>query len=150
MIRAVANAESCRTTAQERRGLLSQHVQYRAGRRPPPFAQCGGVGQQLFHTSEIIDLFTDARGVRQGQGPHLAAAPPGRREPEHGADIIEREAEFAAAPDETQTFNVLITIDTATTGAFVGWLDIVLLPLLILFILITGYALWKRRTAKSN
>ncbi|MDD9902453.1 MAG: mercury resistance system transport protein MerF [Rhodospirillaceae bacterium] len=35
-------------------------------------------------------------------------------------------------------------------GAFVGWLDIVLLPLLILFILITGYALWKRRTAKSN
>ena len=35
-------------------------------------------------------------------------------------------------------------------GAFVGWLDIVLLPLLNLFILITGYALWKRRTAKSN
>ena len=35
-------------------------------------------------------------------------------------------------------------------GAFVGWLDIVLLPLLILFILITGYALWKRRTTKSN
>ena len=92
MIRAVAIAESCRTTARERRGLLSQHVQYRAGRRPPPFAQYGGVGQQLFHTSEIIDLFTDACGLRQGQGPHLAAAPPGRREPEHGADIIEREA----------------------------------------------------------
>ena len=35
-------------------------------------------------------------------------------------------------------------------GAFIGWLDIVLLPILVLFILITGYALWKRRTATSS
>ena len=34
--------------------------------------------------------------------------------------------------------------------ALLGWLDVVLLPTLLLFLLITGYALWKRRTVTSN
>ncbi len=32
-------------------------------------------------------------------------------------------------------------------GALAGYLDLVLLPLLGLFLLITGYALWRRRKA---
>lgn len=35
-------------------------------------------------------------------------------------------------------------------SALVGWIDIVLLPVLLLFVLLTGYALWKRQTSKSN
>ena len=30
-------------------------------------------------------------------------------------------------------------------SAMVGWLDFVLLPALAIFLIITGYALWKRR-----
>ena len=41
---------------------------------------------------------------------------------------------------------LVLLLGTIRLGAFVGWLDIVLIQ----FILITGYALWKRRTAKSN
>lgn len=32
-------------------------------------------------------------------------------------------------------------------SAYIGWLDMVLLPSLAIFIAITGYALWKRRRA---
>jgi mercuric ion transport protein len=32
-------------------------------------------------------------------------------------------------------------------SAYVGWLDIVLLPSLAIFLSITGYALWKRHKA---
>ena len=35
-------------------------------------------------------------------------------------------------------------------AAVLGWLDLVLLPALTLFLLITGYALWRRRTEKSS
>ncbi len=45
---------------------------------------------------------------------------------------------------------LVLLLGAVGLSAIVGWLDIVLLPALLLFILITGYALWKRRTAKSN
>ncbi len=32
-------------------------------------------------------------------------------------------------------------------SAFVGWLDIVLFPTLAIFLIVTGYALWKCRKA---
>jgi len=35
-------------------------------------------------------------------------------------------------------------------AAAVGWLDVILLPALIVFLLITGYALWQRRAAGSS
>lgn len=35
-------------------------------------------------------------------------------------------------------------------SALIGYLDIVLLPALAVFILITGYALWRRRSQQSN
>ena len=28
-------------------------------------------------------------------------------------------------------------------SAYIGWLDMVLLPILVLFLILTGYALWK-------
>ena len=35
-------------------------------------------------------------------------------------------------------------------SALVGYLDLVLLPALAIFVAITGYALWKRRQPKSS
>jgi len=35
-------------------------------------------------------------------------------------------------------------------AALIGWLDVVLLPALAVFLLIVGYALWQRRTAGSS
>ena len=35
-------------------------------------------------------------------------------------------------------------------AALIGWLDPLLLPALALFLVITGYALWKREKAKSS
>lgn len=35
-------------------------------------------------------------------------------------------------------------------SALVGLLDYVLLPVLVIFIAITGYAIWKRKTVQSN
>lgn len=42
---------------------------------------------------------------------------------------------------------LVILLGTLGLSAIVGYLDIVLLPALGVFILITLYALWKRRTA---
>jgi len=35
-------------------------------------------------------------------------------------------------------------------SALIGYLDIVLLPALVIFILITGYALWRQQSQKSH
>lgn len=35
-------------------------------------------------------------------------------------------------------------------AAAVGWLDLVLLPALAAFLVITGYALWQRQKTRSN
>jgi mercuric ion transport protein len=40
---------------------------------------------------------------------------------------------------------LVILLTTVGLSAIIGWLDIVLLPALAVFIAITGYALWKRR-----
>ena len=32
-------------------------------------------------------------------------------------------------------------------SAYIGWLDMVLLPILVLFLILTGYALWKCKKA---
>ena len=40
---------------------------------------------------------------------------------------------------------LVITLGTLGLSAWMGWLDFVLLPALAFFILLTGYALWRRR-----
>lgn len=45
---------------------------------------------------------------------------------------------------------LVILLGAIGLSALIAWLDIVLLPALMLFIVITGVALWKRRTAKLN
>ena len=45
---------------------------------------------------------------------------------------------------------LVILLGVIGLSALTVWLDIVLLPALLLFIVITGVALWKRQTAKSN
>ena len=40
---------------------------------------------------------------------------------------------------------LVILLTTVGLSAIIGWLDIVLLPALAVFIAITGYALWKKR-----
>ena len=40
---------------------------------------------------------------------------------------------------------LVILLGAVGLSAIVGWLDVVLLPALGVFLLITGYALWKRR-----
>lgn len=45
---------------------------------------------------------------------------------------------------------LVILFGAVGLSAVVAWLDITLLPILLLFILITGYAFWKRRNAKSS
>ena len=40
---------------------------------------------------------------------------------------------------------LVILLTTIGLSAISGWLDIVLLPALAVFIAITGYAMWKRR-----
>ena len=35
-------------------------------------------------------------------------------------------------------------------SAVIGWLDVVLLPALAIFLAMTGYALWKRQTSASS
>ncbi len=44
-------------------------------------------------------------------------------------------------------FTPLLVVALGALGlsAALGWLDIVLLPLLALFLALTGYALWRRR-----
>ena len=45
---------------------------------------------------------------------------------------------------------LVIFLSALGLSALTGYLDIVLLPSLVIFIAITGYALWKRNTRKSN
>lgn len=40
---------------------------------------------------------------------------------------------------------LVILVAAVGLSAMVGWLDYVLLPALVIFLSITGYALWKRR-----
>jgi mercuric ion transport protein len=42
---------------------------------------------------------------------------------------------------------LMVLLGAVGLAAVVGWLDLVLLPALIAFVLITGYALWQRQTA---
>ena len=42
---------------------------------------------------------------------------------------------------------LVILLGAIGLSAMVGWLDMVLLPALAIFIAITGYALWKRKQA---
>ena len=43
---------------------------------------------------------------------------------------------------------LVVLLGALGLSAWLGWLDIVLLPALVIFLAITGYALWKRsRTA---
>jgi mercuric ion transport protein len=39
---------------------------------------------------------------------------------------------------------LVIVLGAVGLSAWLGWLDIVLLPALAIFLIITGYALWKR------
>lgn len=47
-------------------------------------------------------------------------------------------------------FTPILVILLAAVGlsAAIGYLDFVLFPALIIFLIITGYALWRRKTAK--
>ena len=49
-------------------------------------------------------------------------------------------------------FTPVLTLSLSAVGlaALAGALDYVLLPLLFLFVAITGYAIWKRLTIKLN
>lgn len=40
---------------------------------------------------------------------------------------------------------LVILLGAVGLSAWLGWLDVVLLPALAIFLFITGYALWKRR-----
>ena len=45
---------------------------------------------------------------------------------------------------------LVVLLGALGLSALVGWLDIVLLPALAIFLALTGYALWKRRAAPSS
>lgn len=45
---------------------------------------------------------------------------------------------------------LVVLLGVLGLSALVGVLDYVLLPVLVLFIAITGYALWKSKTVQSN
>ena len=45
---------------------------------------------------------------------------------------------------------LVVLLGALGLSALTGWLDLVLWPALILFLAITGYALWKRQAARSN
>jgi mercuric ion transport protein len=42
---------------------------------------------------------------------------------------------------------LVVVLGAVGLSAWLGWLDVVLLPALAVFVLITVYALWKRRQA---
>lgn len=44
---------------------------------------------------------------------------------------------------------LVVLLGAVGLSSIVGYLDIVLLPALGLFLLLTGYALWRRRTTSS-
>ncbi|HMB77520.1 MAG TPA: mercury resistance system transport protein MerF [Kiloniellaceae bacterium] len=43
---------------------------------------------------------------------------------------------------------LVILLVTVGLSAAVGYLDVILIPILVIFLTITGYALWRRKTAK--
>ena len=45
---------------------------------------------------------------------------------------------------------LVLSLSAIGLSALVGGLDYVLLPLLLFFVAITGYAIWKRTASKSN
>lgn len=45
---------------------------------------------------------------------------------------------------------LVVLLGAVGLSAVVGWLDYVLLPALVVFLAITGYALWKRRRATRS
>ncbi len=45
---------------------------------------------------------------------------------------------------------LVVLLGAVGLSALVGWLDYVILPALAVFLAITGYALWKRRHARSS
>lgn len=45
---------------------------------------------------------------------------------------------------------LVVLLGAVGLSALTGYLDLVLLPALTLFLVITGYALWKRRGTKSS
>ena len=45
---------------------------------------------------------------------------------------------------------LVVLLGLVGLSAVVGALDYVLLPVLVIFIAITGYALWKRKAVQSN
>lgn len=42
---------------------------------------------------------------------------------------------------------LVVLLSAVGLSALIGWLDIILIPALLIFIGLTGYALWKRRTS---
>jgi len=42
---------------------------------------------------------------------------------------------------------LVILLVTVGLSAAVGYLDVILIPILVIFLTITGYALWRRKTA---
>ncbi len=45
---------------------------------------------------------------------------------------------------------LVILLGALGLSAAVGWIDIVLLPILAIFLILTGYALWKRSRPRST
>lgn len=45
---------------------------------------------------------------------------------------------------------LVILLGAVGLSALIGWLDVILLPALAVFIIMTGIALWKRQASKSN
>ena len=45
---------------------------------------------------------------------------------------------------------LVVLLGTVGLAAAIGWLDLVLLPALAVFLVITGYALWKHQKARSS
>jgi len=43
---------------------------------------------------------------------------------------------------------LVILLSAVGLSAIIGWLDYVLLPALVIFLAMTGYALWKKSQAK--
>jgi mercuric ion transport protein len=45
---------------------------------------------------------------------------------------------------------LVVLLGAVGLAAAIGWLDLVLLPALVVFLVITGYALWQRQKARSS
>jgi mercuric ion transport protein len=45
---------------------------------------------------------------------------------------------------------LVVLLGAVGLAAVIGWLDLVLLPALAVFLVITGYALWKHQKARSS